>query len=72
LKGAPKLRGFESDTVSHFDKLITEEDDAASRGGGRERVNCFKNINCQPQAQEQHASYVTCREREREREIGRK
>ena len=28
--GAPKLRGFESDTVSHFDKLITEQDHAAS------------------------------------------
>ena len=27
---APKLRGFESDTVSHFDKLITEQDHAAS------------------------------------------
>ena len=29
-QGSSKLCGFESDTVSHFDKLITEQDDAAS------------------------------------------
>jgi len=45
FRGTPKLRGFESDTVSHFDKLITEEEEAASGGrlhqrggGGGERV----------------------------------
>ena len=70
-QGSPKLYGFESDTVSHFDKLITEQDHAASgrwlhqRPGGqlRERESELFEVYISATGT---ASYVTCRGRESE------
>lgn len=72
-QGSPKLYGFESDTVSHFDKLITEQDHAVSgrwlhqRPGGqlRERESELFEVYISATGT---ASYVTCRGRESERE----
>jgi len=70
FRGAPKLRGFESDTVSHFDKLITEQDQAASgrwvhqRPGGRAWESELFQVCYQCHRHSAHL-YVTSWERER-------
>ena len=70
--GAPKLRGFESDTVSHFDKLITEQDHAASgrwvhqRPGGQAWESELFQVVYQRHRHSEHLIWHVERQRERE------